>query len=88
MSDTDRDEKIMRGLAALPSDALAAFAHALHARDWGAAISVLRTVLAELDERRAALRDQKISLGVQRLEVDAQGAALEARSKEFANRNR
>jgi hypothetical protein len=74
----ERDEQIIRqGLAALPPAALAAFARALHARDWGDAIAILRTNLAELKERHAALRDHSVTLAVQQLEVDAQSAALD-----------
>jgi hypothetical protein len=76
------------GLAALPQGAIVAITRALNARDWGAAMTILRTVLAELDERLAALRDQKITLAVQAIELKAQEAALAERQAALANRRR
>jgi predicted ABC-type transport system involved in lysophospholipase L1 biosynthesis ATPase subunit len=89
MSSPALDEQIIRrGLAALPQGAIVAITHALDARDWGAVITILRTVLADLDERRAALRDRKIALTVQAIELEAQEAALAERQAAFANRRR
>jgi hypothetical protein len=85
----ERDEQIIRqGLAVLPPGAIVALTRALEVRDWEAAIAILRTNLAELKERCAALRDHKITLAVQLLEVGAQSAALDVALAQHEKRSR